>query len=462
MQENIVAQTKRPGPSTAFIVLLLGQLISLTGSGLTTFALGVWVFQLTKSTTLFTLIAFFALIPGIVLSPIAGVVADRFNRRLTMFLSNLIAAIVSAAVFLLLISHTFTMVYLYISVFALAILSTLLRPTFNASITLLVPSEMLGKANGLVQLVQATSQTVAPLIAGILVLGIGIQGIILCDLISYLFACLTLLCIAIPQPKVTLAEKQKVLSSSQLFYGWTYLSQRSGLLGVLIFSSLCSFLLGMAGALLAPLVLSFTSAAALGTIQFVGGCGMFVGAIGMSIWGGPKRQIYAVLGFILTSGIFMSLVGLQDLVWLIAVAAFGVFFCLPIINGAIAAILQSKVAPEVQGRVFAFAQMITGIVTPFAYLLAGPLADKVFNPLLVKNGALANTVGRIIGVGPGRGIGLIFIAISLLLIIMSLVGWLHPRIRRVELELSDHRGVDVADAPVALATSPDRDQVSVQ
>jgi hypothetical protein len=203
------------------------------------------------------------------------------------------------------------------------------------------------------------------------------------------------------------------------------------------FTGITCFLTAIVGALATPLVLSFTTPAALGTMASISGCGMLLGAIVMSVWGGPKQRIYGMFAFLLLCGFCLSLAGLRPSIFLVTPAAFGVLFSIPLINGSIRTIMQRKVAPQVQGRVFALEQLLTGLATPLAYLLAGPLADKVFNPLLLPQGLLASTVGSIIGVGKGRGIGLLFVIVGAFLILCTIGGYIHPRLRFLEQELPD-------------------------
>jgi hypothetical protein len=157
----------------------------------------------------------------------------------------------------------------------------------------------------------------------------------------------------------------------------------------------------------------------------------------MSAWGGPKRRIQGVLVFSLLAGVFLSFLGLQPSLPLMAVAGFGMMFAMPIINASSQAIWQSKVALDVQGRVFSVRRMIAWSTLPLAYIVAGPLADKVFKPLLVEGGPLANSLGKVIGVGPGRGVGLMFIVIGLLSILVTCLAYLNPHVRNVEDELPD-------------------------
>jgi DHA3 family macrolide efflux protein-like MFS transporter len=167
------------------------------------------------------------------------------------------------------------------------------------------------------------------------------------------------------------------------------------------------------------------------------GLGMLAGTLVMSVWGGPRRRIHGVLAFLAVSGLLMALFGLTPSIPVMALAGFGLMFVMPIINGSSQAIWQSKVAADVQGRVFSVRRMITLSISPAAYALAGPLADKVFKPLLMPDGALAAGVGQVIGVGPGRGIGFLFIVMGLLCSLVSLSAYLSPRVRNLEDEIPD-------------------------
>jgi hypothetical protein len=195
--------------------------------------------------------------------------------------------------------------------------------------------------------------------------------------------------------------------------------------------------MGIAQVLLTPMVLGFANAAVLGRVLATAGVGMLLGGIVMSVWGGPRRRILGILGCALLQGMVLFVGGLRPNVFLIAAAAAGVFFCGQILGGCTQALWQSKVAPEVQGRVFAVRLMIARSCVPLAYLVAGPLADDVFKPLLDVGGPLSNSVGYLIGVGPSRGIGLLYSALGIFLMLAAIGGWLYPRLRRVEIELPD-------------------------
>lgn len=416
-----------------FSVVWFGQFISLIGSGLTNFGLGVWVFQQTGSATLFGLISLCAVLPGIVLSPIAGSVADRWDRRKTMILSDCGSGLATLTVALLLLSGNLELWHIYIAVAFSSAAGAFQWPAYAAATTQLVPEEQLGRANGMVQLGQAGSQLIAPLLAGILIATIQLEGVMLIDFATFLFSMVTLL--AVRFPKLVRKDEAEANQSSLLrdaSYGWKYVRSQTGLMELMIFFALGNLLVGMVSVLVTPLILGFASTTALGTVLSVGGSGMIVGSILLSAWGGFKRRIDTVLGFFFICGLGLVLAGLQPSVPLVTCAAFIFFFSLPFVNGSTNAIIQSKVEESAQGRVFAVLQMIATSAVPIAYLVAGPLADQLFNPLLRTDGELAGTIGYIIGVGEGRGIGLMFIVMGMLLCLLTIAGALYSPLRNVE------------------------------
>ena len=266
----------------------------------------------------------------------------------------------------------------------------------------------------------------------------GLGGVIAVDFATYLFAVLTLLFVRVPSPERSEAGKEAQGSLwKEALYGWTYISTRAGLLGLLLIFAAFNFVSGLILPLITPMILDTTSADMLGYLMSIVGVGMLIGTLVMSAWGGPKRRIHGVLGFLMISGFFTSMLGVSPLIPVLAMAGFGLMFSMPIINGSSQAIWQSKVDPDVQGRVFSVRRMIAWSMTPLAYIVAGPLADRVFRPLLLEGGALADSVGQLIGVGPGRGTGFMFIVVGAVSIVVAALGYLNPHVRNVEDELPD-------------------------
>lgn len=421
-----------------FLLVWFGQLISLIGSGLTNFALGVWVYQRTGSVTQFSLILLFGLLPSIVVSPIAGAIVDRWNRRWCMILSDSGAGVTTVAVALLLATGSLQLWHIYLAVGLDSIFKAFQLPAYTASTSLLVTKEQLPRATGMVQSAQACAQLVSPLLAGILLGTIQLQGIIVIDFATFLFALITLLFVRFPDAKTeAFPVEGKTSLWREVLEGSTYIFGRPGLFALLIVCAINNFVFGLIEVLFPPLVLSFSSVTVLGTIQSLGGAGMLIGSVVMSIWGGPRTLIRGVFGFIFLYQLCILAFGFRTSFALFAVANFLLFFSLPFINGYSDAILLRKVPPAIQGRVFATLQMIAFSCIPLAYVVAGPLADRIFEPLMAADGLLAGSVGQIIGVGPGRGIGLLFITMEIIAIIVTVAIYRYPRLRFVERELPD-------------------------
>lgn len=428
-----------------FVAVWAGQLVSLAGSSLSTFALGVWVYQRTNSVTLFALISVFAVVPSLLALSVAGALVDRWDRRRVMIVGDTGSAVCTLLIALLIWLSLFNIVLLYLIVAVKSVFEAVQRPAYSASITMLVPREQLARANGMVQLGIAVAQIVAPLLGSVLLSLVQIYGVLLIDLATSVFALAVLLLVRFPRPAKGRADDAERSLFGEAAYGWTYITARPGLLGLTCLFFFTNLIFGIVSVLVTPLLLTMTSAKGLGTVLTIGGTGMLAGSLLMSTWGGPRRRIQGVLCAILVEGVAILSSGLSPSVVLIAVAAFAFFLAVPVDNGCTRTIVQSKVAPEVQGRVFAVIQIITFSSLPLGYLMAGPLVERVFQPLI--DGRLADSVGRIIGVGPGRGIGLLFIFIGLLMMLTALAGYLYPRLRMVEQELPDAL---ITEAPAAL------------
>jgi len=438
MKEDKMMQQKANSGFVTFIIIWLGHVVSLLGSELTSFALGVWVFQRTGSATQFALISMFAMLPGILVSPWAGALVDRWDRRKALIMSDTIAACVTLSIAILRFSGRLEIWHIYPAAIINSISGAFFRPAFMASITLLVPKQHYGRANGMMQFGFALAQITAPMLAGVLVLTIQVVGVLFIDFATFLVALAVLLVVRIPRPEAPAeGEAGSGALTQEAAYGWKYIAARPGLLGLLVFFALTNFTLGIVQVLLTPLVLGFADAAALGRVLSIAGIGTLLGGIVMSLWGGPKRRIYGILGFTLLEGMILFLGGLQPSTFLVATAASVFLFSAQIVGGCSQAIWQSKVAPGIQGRVFAIRTMIAWSSLPAAYLVAGPLADYVFEPLRATGGALSGNIGQFIGVGPGRGIGLLYMVLGIFTTLIVGGGYLYPRLRRVELELPD-------------------------
>lgn len=421
-----------------FFIVWFGQLISTLGSGLSAFALGVWIYQESGSTTLYAMGMLAYALPAVLLSPFTGALVDRWERRRVMMLSDTGAGLTTLVIALLFLSGRLHVWHIYLASVLSAFFTGLQWPAYSAATTLLVPKEHLGRAAGMVQIGEAISQLAAPAIAGAMLVNVGLPGVLLTDFATFAFAVGTLFFVRFPRPQPQTAEVGKKPSLlKDAAFGWNYILARPGLLGLLLTIALFNLFYGLTEPLLAPMILEITTADYLGVLTSIAGLGMLMGTLVMSAWGGPKRRIHGILGYMAASGVFIALMGLRPWLPLIAFSLFFFTLLMPIILGSSQALWQTKVAVEVQGRVFSVRRMIAWCTTPLAYLIAGPLAEEVFTPLLLPGGLLADSVGAILGVGRGRGFALIFVLVGVLLMLVSLSGYAVPRIRLVEMELPD-------------------------
>ncbi len=170
--------------------------------------------------------------------------------------------------------------------------------------------------------------------------------------------------------------------------------------------------------------------------------GMLLGALVMSIWGGPRRRMPFILGFIILEGVAIFSAGLQPSTPLITGARFVGMICFAFSSALIGALMQSKVSVDVQGRVFATTAFISTIAEAVGHATVGPIVDGVFEPLMADDGALAQLLGPLIGVGPGRGMGAIFLLMGILMVATGLYGYFNQRVRYLEDDLPDVAIID--------------------
>jgi len=425
---------------SVLLIVWLGQLVSLLGSGLSGFALGLWTIRQGGSVTEFAWISVCTVLPGVLLSPVAGALVDRWEHRRTMAASELGAGIATLALTLLQASNRLEIWHIYVAVSLISILAAFQWPAYIAATTILAPEDQLANASGLVQMAQGVARTGAPVLAGLMIASsfVGIHGVLLADTISYAFALVTLLAVRFPE-RERIPEQGNGRPSlvHEIAEGWVYLWKKPGLLALLAFLSAINFMMGIIMVLVTPLVLSFADAKVLGEVMSTAGVGMFVGSVLISVWGGPKRRIAGVFWFLLLSGASLIPAGLPASAMLIGAGAFMFMLGVPVINGCSQAILQSKVALGMQGRVFATTQMVVSASLPLAFAAAGTLADWISAPLMTRGGAWAATAGSLVGVGPGRGVALIFVLSGVLLIGLTAAGWFYQPLRRVEDEPPD-------------------------
>lgn len=421
-----------------FRIIWFGQLISTLGSGLSGFALGVWLYEETGSTTLFALSMFVWFLPTVLFAPIAGVLADRYDRRLLMIYADGVAFLATSVIALMVFSGKLVYWQIYVAEIFFSMANTLQWPAYSAATSLMVPKEQLGRAAGMTQIGDAISSLAAPAAAGALYVSAGLRTILLIDMITFLFALGTLWAVRFPQPKKTVeGEAEGGSIWQEALYGWKYIRQRKGLFHLLLVFATLNFAISITFPLFTPMILQGYNADTLGYMSSIISLGMLIGTLLMSSWGGFKRRIYGSYIGESVIGIATIMTGLFRTLPLITAAQFIGMIALPITNGSSQAIWQTKVAQDVQGRVFSVRRMIAFSIIPLAYLATGPVSESVFSPLLASCGEVSEILGRVFGTGPGRSIGLMFTFFGVIYFVVAQLILLDPHVRKVELTLPD-------------------------
>jgi MFS transporter, DHA3 family, macrolide efflux protein len=426
----------------AFIIVWLGQMISVLATNMTHFALTIWVFERTGSVTALALQGVFYITPFLIISPFAGAMVDRYNRKLMMMVSDAGAGVATIAILILQSMGVLDVWHLWVAAAVTGVFQAFQWPAYSASISLMVPKEQYGRANGMMSLVEMGPGVLAPLLGGALLAVIGLRGILLIDVATFLLAVGSLLLVHVPQPPRTEAGREGQGNIyKEAVYGFRYILQRPSLLALQLVFLGANFFAGIGGTLQAPLVLAATgnNAVIFGTVQSVGALGGIVGGLAMSAWGGFKRRVHGVLlGWTLFGVLGHALFGLgRDVpVWLTAIFLGSLLG--PIINASNQAIWQAKVAPDVQGRVFAARRLIAWLASPITPIIAGALADGWLEPGMRAGGQLTGLFGGLVGVGPGAGMSLLLLLTGLLTSAVGLLGYLSANVRNAESLLPDH------------------------
>lgn len=425
----------------AFFVLAIGQSISLTGSVMTQFALGIWTWEQTGEATPFAWIALANALP-VLLSPVTGALVDRWDRKVTMMLSDLGAGIVTIIYFLLFSTGNLQIWHLYIGAFITSLCGMFQWPAYSAAISVMVPKTQYTRANALFGLAESASGILAPALAAALIAVIGINGVMAVDILSFLAAFGTLLLITVPRANRS-DEGSKAQSNpyAEMSFGFRYIFSRPSLLGLQLVFFFSNFMTAISLTLVVPMLLARTDndEQLLGVVQTITSVGALIGGTMLGIWGGPKRRVYGLLGAWVIYAFFRMIVfgaGTGLLVW--SVASFIGALFVPMINSSNQAIWQVKVPPDIQGKVFSIRRMIAWGGNWIAALIVGPLADNVFEPAMRENGSLTGVFGGLIGTGAGAGMALLIFLAGIGVILVQIVAYLIPVIRNAENLLPDH------------------------
>jgi MFS transporter, DHA3 family, macrolide efflux protein len=422
----------------AFLKIWIGQLVSTIGSYMSVFALMIWIWQESGSATTLALVTFFSQLPRILVTPIAGIIVDRFARKQLMLLGDVMAAVCTLTVGLLFWQGQLQIWHLYGVVAVYGCFGQLQTLAYSTSVTLLVSQENYTRAESLVAAVNYAGAVFSPILAGSLYPLIGLTGIIAIDLATFGVAFVILALSTIPTPVST--EAPAVMSWRDLTFGFRYIWQHPSLMAMAIAFTFFAIPSDIGKALYNPMILARSGgdAQVLGLVTTAAGVGGVLGAVIVSVSGGFKRRINGMLiGFVMT-GLFKIVLALGQTprVWMYA--HFAATLAIPLFYSSSNAIWYAKVPPALQGRVLAADQMIGLGVGAIAPLLAGPMADRVFEPAMQPQGSLSPIFGPFFGSSPGSGMALMYAVTAAVMVLVGLGGYYFRPLREVERLIPDH------------------------
>jgi MFS transporter, DHA3 family, macrolide efflux protein len=435
----------RPHGLKGLFVIWLGQFVSGVASSITTVALPIWIFSVTGSGMAVGLLEFFFFGSYLLVILFAGVLIDRYNRKAMMLLYDFMSLSALAVLLVLQSSGNLQIWQLYVAAIVQGVGYAFQSPSYSAAISIMVPQKEYIRANGLMSLLNDGPDIFGPLLAGSLYVVYGLQGVLALNLLALIFSIGTLLFVEIPAtPHTREGQLSQSKFRKQVLYGIKYIFRRPGLLGLQLVFSMGNLFFGIALSIAAlyPMILLRTGgdSQAVGIVQSAGAFSAVLAGIVLTTWGRIKRPVNAILlGWLLSSlfGLLVLGAGQTLIIWLIAMVINSAFE--PVVNVSMDTFLQTKVPPDVQGRVFSASDFISQIMIPITPLLAGLFGDRIFEPAMQQGGALADTFGWLVGVGPGAGFGLLIFLCGIGGILVGLSGYLVKDIRNLDTRIPDYQ-----------------------
>ena len=412
-----------------FYKLWLGELISNIGSGMTAFALSVYVYEKTGSVSYVSLITLLSFMPSIILSPIGGLLADRYDRRLLMIIGDLFSGLGLVYILWNIQAGENSIVPIFVGITFSSIFTSLLEPSYRATLTDILEEENYAKASGLIQVAGSAKYLISPVIAGMILSVADIRVILLLDILTFITTCLMIFLVRKSMNSET--QNYKKDSFKELLEGLFIIKENRGVYSLVIIMFFVCFFMGFIQILIRPMILALSSVKTAGMMESLCAVGLLIGSLWIGIAGIKKNysKILAVACFF--CGIFMSMTGVNKNLAIIGISTFLFFSTLPFMNSCADVLVRVSVPNELQGRVWGLISLITQMGTVAAYIISGIMADYIFEPMFNKNGILVENIGIIIGTGKGRGIGFMLILSGIGMLIMAIVIWKNGEIREV-------------------------------
>jgi len=401
-----------------FILLWSGELISSIGGGLTSFGLGVYIFRKTGSAASMALITLLGFLPTLVLSVPAGVLADRYDRRLLMMIGDGCSALGVVYILICMIRGEASLLQICIGVTISAVFSALLEPSFRATITDLLTEDEYSKASGLVSLAGSARYLFSPVIAGFLLTVSDVKLLLVIDICTFI---LTVISAAVVRKEIgsRKSQQQKEAFLKSLKGGWDILCGKKGILMLVLVSSAITLFMGMFQILAEPLILSFADAKTLGIAETICACGMLASGIVLGIRGVKGHYVRVLSLSLMLSGVFMSGFGLFENIYVICIFGFLFFTALPFANNCLDYLMRTNIPAEAQGRAWGMIGFLSQLGYVVAYAVSGVTADAL---------------GRVSGRGVGRGAAAVVIIAGICLALVSITISFPKSIRELEIK----------------------------
>ena len=398
-----------------FLLLWAGELVSSIGGGLTSFGLGVYVFEQTGSAASMAFVTLLAFLPTLLLSVLAGVLADRYDRRLLMMLGDGCSAVGILFILFCMLSGGASLTEICIGVTISAVFSSLLEPAYRATVTDLLDEEEYSRASGMVSLAGSARYLISPVLAGALLTVSDIRLLLILDICTFF---LTVICTGVVRKGLaakTAEEKEPFLAALQI--GWQAVTEKRGVFLLILLASVMTCFMGAFQILAEPLILDFADSATLGIGETVCASGMLVSGLFLGVRGIKKGYLKILSASLTAAGIAMIIFGLKENIYLICVSGFFFFAMLPFANNCLDYLVRTNIADEFQGRAWGFIGFLSQIGYVVAYGLAGILADGI---------------GKRFQVGVGRGAAVVIMISGVLLGIMALAVYFIKAVRELE------------------------------
>ena len=379
-----------------FLLLWSGELISAVGSGLTGFGLGVYVFQKTGSAADMALVALLAFLPTLILSAPAGVLADRFDRRLLMMAGDGLSALGLLYILVCMLSGEAKLYQICIGVFISSVFSSLLEPSYRATVTDLLTREEYSKASGMMSIAGSARYLFSPLIAGLLLTVADVKLLLVIDIFTFF---LTVICIAVVRKSIITKIPDRTGSFRDSFLeGWNTITEKRGILILIIVSSVVTCFMGAIQILAEPMILDFQTSKVLGIVETVCASGMLVSSVIIGARG-LKKNFTGILSISLVmAGLAMIGFGLRENIVMIGCFGFMFFFMLPFANNCLDYLTRTNIDADKQGRAWGLISFLSQTGYVAAYGTAGLLADHVASVLNTGVGRGAAAVIMVSGV----------------------------------------------------------------